>query len=267
MGMLFDRDYRVLTDVEQKIMKEAESALNARSSDGAFSSLDMFEYWEKLTHPMWCYKSLFPNNYLSHGELKSTEFKQAIIDFETLLNDDISERQIIDYIKSKRAYFIIGSLLTRFDFGHHDAYLFPEFPLPPTYKADYLVVGKNSGGYEFIFVELENPKGDIIANGGEWGTTVRKGIKQIEDWDSWIDANFSHLKLVFDTMCKTGELLPNEFYQLDKTRIHYVIIAGRRKDYSQKTYNRRRRKRKDGLLIMHYDNLVDCAKQATTTGY
>ena len=40
--------------------------------------------------------------------------------------------------------------------GNHGAYLFPEFQLGSSYKADYLLLGKSSGGFEFIFVELED---------------------------------------------------------------------------------------------------------------
>ena len=63
--------------------------------------------------------------------------------------------------------------------GHHGAYLFPEFPLGTSYKADYLLIGNGSGGHEFIFIELENPKGNITLQNGELGNTFRKGILQV----------------------------------------------------------------------------------------
>ena len=52
--------------------------------------------------------------------------------------------------------------------------------------------------------------------------------------------------------------LPKELYEYDSTRINYVVIAGRRKDYSEKTYRLRREYQKnDNIYILHYDNLLD----------
>jgi hypothetical protein len=46
------------------------------------------------------------------------------------------------------------------------------------------LVGKNSSGYEFIFVKLESPYGQIVTKDGDFGNVIRKGIKQVMDWDS-----------------------------------------------------------------------------------
>lgn len=84
-------------------------------------------------------------------------------EFEQLLSSDtVKEHDILNYINKTPAFHIIGSILRGCHFhGHHVAYLFPEFPLETSYKAGYLIIGKNSGGHEFVFVELENPKGNI----------------------------------------------------------------------------------------------------------
>ena len=97
-----------------------------------------------------------------------------------LLDNSATEREILNFIRDKQAYFIIASILKGFHyrFGHHNAFAFKEFELPPNYLVDYLLVGKNSGGYEFVFIELENATGQITNNDGEFGTTIRKGIKQ-----------------------------------------------------------------------------------------
>ena len=51
--------------------------------------------------------------------------------------------------------------------------------------------------------------------------------------------------------------LPTEFLELDKSRMHYVVVAGRRKDFSSKTRLLKRRQKKNGILLLHYDNLLD----------
>ncbi len=50
--------------------------------------------------------------------------------------------------------------------------------------------------------------------------------------------------------------LPKEFYKSDRSRRHYVVVAGRRTDYTGKTYALRRELAKEnGILLLHYDNL------------
>lgn len=44
------------------------------------------------------------------------------------------------------------------------------------------------------------------------------------------------------------------------SRFHYVVVAGRREDFKDKTYIiKRERKKADDIDIIHYDNLVDYA--------
>lgn len=57
---------------------------------------------------------------------------------------------------------------------------------------------------------------------------------------------------------KQGDQLPSEFIEYDSSRIHYVVIAGKRKDFKDLTYNiRREYLQKEDILLLHYDNLVD----------
>ena len=77
------------------------------------------------------YNSLFPNNYMDVVELEDFEsLKNKLDDFKTLLDSkDVKERDILNFIRNHKAYFIIASLLKRyFDFGHHEAYLFRRVP-------------------------------------------------------------------------------------------------------------------------------------------
>jgi hypothetical protein len=57
--------------------------------------------------------------------------------------------------------------------------------------------------------------------------------------------------------------LPEEFYKLDKTRIKYVVVAGRRNDFNKKLRRKKRKLADDKkIILMHYDNLLDCAIEA-----
>lgn len=210
--------------------------------------------------------SLFPNNHLDILDLKANSDAVRInSEFKQLLSSEIvSERNILNYINQTPAFHIIGSILRgcNFHFGHHSAYLFPEFPLGTSYKADYLIIGKNSGGYEFVFVELENPRGNITIQGGDLGSTFRKGIIQVQDWQRWLQVNYFTLSEYFEAHCNRDKTLPKEFIKFDSTRFHYVVVAGMRKDFTDKTYRiAREHKEREKIQLLHYENLCDFSVQ------
>ena len=205
----------------------------------------------------------FPNHYLDFLELKEKERLEAEIDaFEQMLNTPgTTERTIQAHIKEKRSWFIVGGILKGYaNFGHHAAFIFPEFPLGVTHQVDYLLVGQNSGGFHFVFVELEAPDGAVTRDGGKFGVVCRKGLDQAHEWKVWLESNYPSLKEIFDKYKNpNGEQLPDEFSRLDSTRLHYCVVAGRRKHFTADTY-RLVRDLNGNQNLIHYDNLVDCAR-------
>lgn len=262
--MLFERDYTILTEEEKKRYNLAEEYLRAHKGKSKILTPAVLNKYFELK-PMAChyYESLFPNNYLDPQLLKNKEqLSQIEKGFISLLNSNPTERSILNYINDNGYYNLIASVFHYgYTFGHHDAYMFKEFELTSTYKADYLLVGKNSHGYHFIFIELENPTGLITNADGEFGQTIRKGLKQVKDWDKWLERNFQSLSLIFDKSKNPEINLPNEFRYLNKTRINYVVIAGRRSQFNDNTYEEKRRLlRQNCITLMHYDNLIDSFK-------
>ncbi|SHF01735.1 protein of unknown function [Psychroflexus salarius] len=207
--------------------------------------------------------SYFPNNFLNDIELatKNADYNIKLEKFIELIDKDVNEREVLNFIRDNEAHFIIGSILCNHTlYGHHDRYIFQEFPLPPNHQADFLIVGRNSMGFHFLFIELENPSGKITLKDGAFGETIRKGIGQVNDWKHWLDKNFSTLINVFNKYKNPTENLPSEFYEYDSTRMEYVVIAGRRKDFNDKTYLLKRESAKNGIKIFHYDNIIDETK-------
>lgn len=258
--MLYDRDFNILTSDEKEKITAAEAFKAKTLVNGeGWSTEDFYKYHELLPQVAHFHNSLFPNNLLHPDSLRDKEVNERIKkDFTKLLDSEITERDILNFINENKFYNIIGSIFQGYLFGHHQAYMFKEFELTSTYKADYLLIGKSSGGYSFIFIELENPYGQITTKSGEFGSTFRKGITQVEDWDSWIEANYSSLRLIFDKYKNPRIELPKEFFILDKSRLNYVVIAGRRTDFNEKTYEKKRKfLKRNNINIMHYDNLFD----------
>lgn len=260
--MLYKRNYFELDSNEKNALDKAESFfLKLKKKKSGWKVDDIFKYHELLPEAAYHYKSLFPNNYLGYNyKNNNINIKVLLEDFKKLIQNKISnEREILNFIQNNQSYFILESLFFKFSTGNHDGYLFREFELPPNHIVDFLLVGKSSSGFEFIFIEFESPNKDTTLKDGSLGNGFRKGIKQIEDWDTWLDSNFSTLRNVFKKYKNPSKELPSEFYEYDKTRIHYLVVAGRREHFNDKTY-KIKRKGINNINILHYDNLIESAE-------
>lgn len=267
--MLYERDFNNLTKEEYVKWKEAEEFKKTKKGKlGEISADVMLKYHKLKPTAAYHYESLFPNNRLDLNSLDDkSKLKQIENEFADLLKTDISERSILNFINKNKYYNLIAALFhAGFSFGHHDAYLFKEFEFPTTYKADYLLIGKNSHGYHFLFIELENPTGSITTINGAFGQTIRKGIRQVKDWDKWLEGNFHSLSLTFNKYKNPRTELPKEFRTLNKTRLNYVVLAGRRGDFTEETYDEKRGLiRTNNIHVLHYDNLIDLFRVFQTT--
>ena len=253
---LYDRDYTSLLPDE----REAWQSLQRQEVVGTIGTSEIrtsrFRDYPKAARH---FEQLFPNNYLDIVELQDeSRLSAQLVAFQELLDsENATERKILDFIRERCAYFLIGSILKKyFHFGHHSAHLFPEFQLGNSYKVDYLLVGKNSGGWHFVFVELEAPTGRITLGNGNLGEVFRNGVAQVDAWETWLEARFNSVTETFAKSKRPDQPLPDEFGQFDRSRIHFVVIAGRRSDFNDYTY---RTCRKSPHLLIHYDNIVDAA--------
>lgn len=211
------------------------------------------------------YNSLFPNNHIELFDFQNEgNMEQLNEEFCALIHDaNTNERDVLRFINHRPAYHIIAGVFKYYNFGHHDAYVFPEFALG-NYIADYLLIGKSSGGYEFVFVELEHPNGRTTLKSGHEGEAFRKGTYQIYDWKAEIEAHFS-ASFVTITKYSNKSSLPKEFSEYDSSRFHYAVVAGLREDYKEATYRDRRNKAtQQNILTLHYDNLYDKACELET---
>lgn len=254
---LYTRDYRHVTPEE---LKEHEGIMGREDTGLKLVRKKLYrEYSEAMRHHL----SLFPNNHIELFDWNQRDDYDNLIDeFEKLVHKEgVLEQEILNYINHTPAYHIVGSLFLAagFTFGHHDAYVFPEFKLG-SYRADYLLIGSRSGGYEFVFVELEKSQGYVTLKDGHPGLAIRKGCFQIEDWLEWLEGNFNDFSSSLQAE-KGFKELPKEFLTYDSTRIHGVVVAGLRSDYIDKTYRDRRAMQKEKAVhILHYDNLCDATR-------
>jgi len=257
---IYERDYRLLTEAEKEQWEVLKAKKVINSGEMEFRKSLYSQYPIAVRH----YLSLFPNNHLDIFPIwNGSESFLTIEKFEKFLEEESTgEREVLNFIRNEKAYPMIASILDHYNFGHHDAFIFPEFPLGNSFRADYLIIGQSSDGFQFIFVELESVNNRITLENGDFGESIRKGLSQINDWDYWLDENFHSLSEIFSRLKGDDISLPNEFYKLDKSRIHYAIIVGRRKHYNDKTYRLRRNEKDDRkIMIVHYDNIIDLSKK------
>lgn len=258
MNMLYKRDYnKGLTIEEKQQYKDITGREFGEEQKNGFGFANSPEKYPKAVR---MYKTLFPNNFLDFIELRDEDrLLSANNEFLAILNnEETNERAILNFIRDAQYYHIIGSIMwgLSFNFGHHGAFLFPEFQLSNSYKADYLLIGKSSGGYEFVMVELESIHDRITLSSGELGDSFRKGISQLNSWRRWLENNYSSFGETLKKYKNPIKDLPEEFYMLDMSRFHYVVVAGRRSDFTELTY-RTKREKTNNIHILHYDNLFD----------
>lgn len=263
---LYARDYFSVTPEEKAKLAEIKDKEKDVPLPGFHQSLTHL-YPKAVRHN----DSYFPNNFLDAYDIDDEKDNMCMVleEFKKCIGlTDCTESTIQKFIKENRAHFIIGSILKRdYNFGHHGLYVFPEFPLSTQYYVDYLITGRNTGGFEFVFIELEALYNNITTKGGDFGATIRKGISQVEDWNIWIEKNYSHLFSEFEQHSNKKDRIPIEFRELDKTRIHYCVVSGRRDNFNEKSYNLRRRYKKErNILILHYDSLYDSSLEVLERG-
>lgn len=257
--VLYSRDYNLgLTEQEKEQYKVVAGREFGEKRTSGFGRANNPAKYPKAARLC---QTLFPNNFLDFIDLRDGDnIVNKNRQFLEFLNTCKNEREILNYIRETESYHIIGSLLRgmALRIGHHGAFLFPEFQLSNKYQVDYLLVGKSSGGYEFVLVELENPYGNIMLKDGNLGAEFRDGISQIDEWKRWLQNNYTSFSETLKKYKNIGFDLPDEFYTLDLSRFHYVVIAGRRNDFTELTYTiTREKKKKEDITLLHYDNLYD----------
>lgn len=250
---LYTRDYTVLSADE--IMKKEEYQKQTAQVD-ILNIKPMECYPLAVRHNL----ALFPNNHIELLGMKEESNIHALNEgfLQLIEKEGCLEQEVLNYINQTPAYHIVGSILKdRFPFGHHELYLFKEMWLGDKYRTDYVLIGKGSGGYEFVLVEFEKPDGRIVLKDGHFGESFRKGLYQVDDWKAWMDGNFDIF--VKDLASVKGETeFPAELTKYDSTRFHYVVVAGRRDDFTETIYrNVRDKRQRMDIHLLHHDNLYD----------
>ena len=189
---------------------------------------------------------------LSKEFCHKTDFTKEAKLLEEELDKATKESDIQSYIKDNEKWFIPLSLLKNYDFGHHFACVVPEYSLGNEYRVDFLLVGKNSIGYQFVFVEFEDVNVNYRNKKSNSETEkVRKGITQIRDWKRWLDQNKAYFENR-EGIAEFGRNIPSWGF-------YYCLVVSRRKKMDDMANKLRGEVQKEyvDLKIVSYDRLVD----------
>ena len=189
-------------------------------------------------------------------EFKYGWYRDIDLDYEAeqllkVLDSAKKENDIQNYIKENKKWFIPASIFEDYDFGHHEAYISVEQPLGAEYKADYMLLGRNSIGHHIVLVKFENVNVDFrLQNSNMETEAVRKGMTQINDWKRWMDNNRPY----FLQSCGLSDIGRN----IPTWGITYCLVVGRRKRMDDTSNQMRGQIQYErGVHIITYDRLVD----------
>ena len=194
--------------------------------------------------------SCFRNNGIDYN-------KEADV-FLSILDSATRETDVQRYIKNNEKWYIPGSILLSYDFGHHSAYLVPEQQLGAEYRADYMLLGQNSIGFQIVLVEFEDVNVNYrLTTSNTESESVRKGLTQIRDWKRWIDDNRTY----FLQSCGLSTISNG----IPSWGIHYCLVVSRRTRMDNISNQMRGQMQHETpeLRIVTYDRLVDNIRRVT----
>lgn len=86
--MLYDRDYRKLTEEEVSVWKKVEELFNKSKRGSIINSAALHKYWDDLPLAVVHYKQLFPNNYIMPSQLRQKNGGTSAVELESTLLDE-----------------------------------------------------------------------------------------------------------------------------------------------------------------------------------
>jgi hypothetical protein len=200
-------------------------------------------------------------------ETRCTKFMVA--ELKDILSKTEGEREISSFL-SKHPELIRWAVCRT---GGHTTYVIKEFPFGSHYKADFIVPFSYSGAWEVHLIELEPPDDMVITRDGLPSNRLNKAVKQINDWQDYIEKNRYPFRSDLSEWCIKKDLLglhndlkePSN-YTGDKLKdqdtyigFNYYIIIGRRENIDQEKRKRMNHFRNQGIRVLTYDALIDIA--------
>lgn len=248
----------ILSNEEKQKMEEIE-----QDNQIILGDLRLEKSSDKYTPRMLASKSLFPNHHIYPFVVDKEKLQSQVEELKNLISKTTTKEQdILSFFREPDNLKLLSCLFNGFDFGHHEQYIFREFPLPNgDYRADFLLVGKGSSGYHEIFVEFESPYSNrsskVFTEKFREGHILRKGRDQLQDWETSLEKFFSAHQANLMKYMNPDKDVPKDFLENNPRRRQYILVAGKRSDFEVNYNTRIQIEKTNNIKIMHYDRLVD----------
>jgi hypothetical protein len=191
---------------------------------------------------------------------------QLAPELEALINSATTERAILQWLKRKENKWILPRALKVAHFG---GYAVPEFPFGTDYRADFVVVGPFSGGFDVQFIEMEPPNASLFRQDGRPAKRLAGALTQVRDWKIYVEKNRDIVLKELSKFAKKKEMpLHGRKSKMPlyhpKTCINWVyhIVIGRRSSLSEEHLEKKAAfYSTESVEVMTYDRLIDAAKR------
>lgn len=167
---------------------------------------------------------------------------EATLELERRLVDERTERSFQELLER------YPSLLACLVAGNWQTYVIPQGRLGSEYVTDFLVLGINSLGMQWVAVELEAPTHPLHNQDGSLPGGVRHAIGQIDSWREWLTSNVAYAQ-----RARRDDGLG--LYGITNNDPGLVII-GRGEPTTERDAQRRREAERADIEIHSYDWLL-----------
>jgi hypothetical protein len=191
-------------------------------------------------------------------------------ELKQLLDSEPGERVVVDWLKKgSENTLVLSRTVSRFGFPN---LVVAEFQFGTDYKADFVLIGRYSGGFAVHFAEIEPPNVPLFTKQGIPSKRLVGAIKQVEDWKIFektkrsvildeLSKAFKKKELIFgrskEVMENTGRHLYDPKVSL---QFYYHIIIGRRKGMSPDDLQRKASSLEiKNIEIITFDRLLEHA--------
>ncbi len=140
------------------------------------------------------------------------------------------------------------ALLACLVLGNWRTYVIPKQALGGQYVTDFLVLGLNSLGPQWVAVELEAARHPITTTKGKLSQATRHAVDQINDWREWLTENVTHAQLELGLYGLTN-------------RVRGMVVVGRDAPRAVRQAARARSEEADRISVRSWDWLARNARR------
>jgi len=185
------------------------------------------------------YGDPWPDRYVDWLLSSAEEIKCLADKLENLINSAKDERSLQTFFEHN------PGLLVQLLRGGHGRWVFPQPKLGSEYVPDFALCEKDSAGYHWYLVELENPNFHVLTSRGQPTAKFIHAIDQINNWRIWLRSNCQYAQSELGYRDIDGEF-------------NAIIVMGRRTDRTLRDQKRYRELVQVARAeVMSYDRLLD----------